>query len=75
MDPLNIPSFHFRWGFEASNLTQVPLQPSVHILDSNHAHCIMSLHLVMALGQIMVRREKIASLPEMEALHGQKTVF
>ena len=35
--------FPLQVGFEASNFTQVPLQQPVHIRDSNHTHCLMSL--------------------------------
>ena len=33
------------------------------------------LSIVMALGQWSVQTEKRASLPEMKALHGQKTIL
>ena len=76
MDPLNVPYFHFMWVFEASNFTQVPLQPScAHSWLKQHP-LSNELAIVTALGQWSpLQSEKIASLPEMEALHGQKTIL
>jgi len=81
MDPLNVPHvyvhvFQLQVGFEAANMTQVPLQPSCTHSRLNLHPLSNELAIVMALGQwSSLQSGKIASLPEMEALHGQNTVF
>jgi len=68
--------FPLQVGFEASNLTQVPLQPSCTNSRLKPHPLSNELAIVMALGQWSpLQSEKIASLPEMEAPHGQRTVF
>jgi len=63
-------------GFEASSLTQVPLQPSCTHSRLNPHPLSNELAIVTALGQWSpLQSEKIASLQEIEALHGKKTVF
>ena len=64
MDPLNVPYFHFRWILKL--LTSHKCKP--HPLSNK-------LAIVTTLGQWSpLQSEIIASLPEMEALHGQKTI-
>ena len=54
----------------------MPLQPSCTHLRLKSHPLSNELAIVTALGQWSpLQSEKIASLPEMEALHGQKTVF
>ena len=68
--------FPLQVGFEAANMTQVPLQPSCTHSRLKPHPLSNELAIVTALGQWSpLQSEKIASLPEMEALHGQKTVF
>jgi len=76
MDPLNVRIFPLQVGFEASNFTQVPLQPScAHSWLKPHP-LSNKLAIVMALGLwLPLQRAKIASLPEMKALYGQSTFF
>ena len=65
-------------SFEACNFTHVPLQPScAHSwLKPDPLSNELELAIVMALGQwSLLQSKKIAILPEMKALHGQKTVF
>jgi len=58
-------------GFEASNLTQVPLQSSCTHLRLKPHPLSNELAIVTALGQWSpLQSEKITSLPEVEALHG-----
>ena len=62
-------------GFEAPNLTQVPLQPACTHSRLKSYPLSNKLTIVTALGQWpSLQSEKIASLPEMEALHAQKMV-
>jgi len=68
--------FPLQVGFEVSNSTQVPLQPSCTHLRLKPHPLFNELAIVTALGQWSpLQSEKMASLPEMESLHGQKTVF
>ena len=61
--------FPLQVGFEASNLTQVPLQPSCPHSRLKPHPLSNELAIVMALGQwLPLQSEKIASLPEKEAL-------
>ena len=60
--------------FEASNFTQVPLQPSCTYSRLKLHTLPNKLAIVTALGQWSpLQSKKIASLPEMETLHGQVT--
>jgi len=68
--------FSLQVGFEASNLTQVPLQPSCTHSRLKPHPLSNELAIVTALDQWSpLQSEKIASLPEMKALHDQKTGF
>jgi len=72
----NCTIFPLQVGSEASNFTQVSLQPSCAYLWLKPHPLSNKLVIVMALGQwLPLECEKLASLPEMEALHGQKTVL
>jgi len=43
MDPLNILHFHFRWVLKLLTSHRSHCSQPVHICDSNHTHCLMSL--------------------------------
>jgi len=77
MDPLYVPYLHFRLVLKLLTLHKCHCSHPVHIHDSNHAHCLMSLqNIVMVLpGQWSLLHTERENNFTAEALHDQKTVF
>jgi len=75
VDPPKCTIFPLQVGFEASNFTQVPLQPSCADSSLKLHPLSNEFSIVTALGQwTPPQTKKRALLPEMEALHDWKTV-